>query len=328
MSNTTGLLYIASFIILEIGLFFLQRVMKSQTNRKKAVVFIMVSLPAVLLTVINTWYWPASFPPSAMPYSWFHFLFIGLTFIVGFAAIRLGRLYRPNGESHGHLTKADQVVFRFGVFLFCIELYKQIFLGKLFGAYQWYVFPFQFCSVPIYVCLIAPWLKQSRFKEACYSFLGIYAFIAGVGVMALPNSVFISQISICIHTMLWHTGMICIGIFLLTNRRIGTEIRQWLDASLILSGFIVISIGINFIVHYAFPDQWLNAFFLNPWLASPFPVLGPILVAGQAAYGLVWGWLMYLVAYIIAFFLGGFIVYLGSGFFFRTRRVRTTIPAQ
>jgi len=327
MSDTTGLLYIASFVILEIGFFALQNVMKNQSSPKKAITFIMIFLPAILLTVINSWYFPDSFPPSAMPYSWFHFLFIGLTLITGYFAIRLGRLYRPSRENPNRSAKTDQIVFRFGIFLLCIELYKQIFLGQLFSSYQWYVFPFQFCSVPIYVCLIAPWLKKTRFKEACYSFLGIYAFIAGIGVMALPNSVFISQISICLHTMIWHGGMISIGLFLLSNRRIGTEIRQWMDASIILLGFIVLSIGINFIVHYAFPTQYLNAFFINPWLASPFPILGPILVAGQAAYGLIWGWLMYLVAYIIAFFLGGFLVYLTSGLFFRTRRARSPVPA-
>jgi len=327
MSDTTGLLYIASFLILEIGLFYLQTAMKPHSIRKKVVVFIMIGLPAILLTVINTWFWPDSFPPSALPYSWFHFLFIGLTMVTGYIAIRLGRVYRRTTEEQGRLTKTDQVVFRFGIFLLCIELYKQIFLGQIFTNYQWYVFPFQFCSVPIYVCLIAPWLKKVRFKEACYSFLGIYAFIAGIGVMALPTSVFISQISICLHTMMWHGGMISIGLFLLANRRIGIEIRQWFDASTILFGFIVISIVINLIVHFAFPNQWLNAFFINPWLPSPFPVLGPILIAGQAAYGLFWGWLMYLVAYIIAFFLGGFIVYLGSGFFFRTRRVRSIVAA-
>ena len=34
------------------------------------------------------------------------------------------------------------------------------------GYYQWHAFPFQFCSVPMFVAFIAPLLKDGKVKRA------------------------------------------------------------------------------------------------------------------------------------------------------------------
>ena len=316
MSNIVGLSLIAAFLVLEAVLFVILHKVKLKEKGQRGIVLAMALLPMFLLTAVDSWDWPATINPNVdLPFSWFHFIFIALVLLFAFGATRVATLHIQKDTCEGRLSKTDWTVFVFGVLLTGIEIYKQIFYGTLFTGYQWYLFPFQFCSVPLYVCLIAPWIKNQKRKEACYSFIGIFGLIAGLAVMAYPTTVFTNQISICIHTMVWHGTMIVVGVYLVARYRIGTSLVQWKQASAILSMFILIAIVMNMAIHLFAPQIGLNPFFLSPWISSPFPVLSTILAKGQSSWGVFWGWLVYLISYILAFFLGGMLVYLVAGIF-------------
>ncbi len=316
MSNLIGLSLIAAFLVLEAVLAGVLQKVKLKEKGLRGVILAMAVLPMFLLTAIDAWRWPVTVNPNVdLPFSWFHFIFIALVILFCFLVIRLAGVHIQKDDSKSRLSKTDWTVFMFGVLLTGIEIYKQIFYATLFTNYSWYLFPFQFCSVPLYVCLIAPWIKNQKRKEACYSFIGIFGLIAGLAVMAYPTTVFTNQISICIHTMVWHGSMIVVGTYLVARYRIGTSLLQWRQAASILSMFILIAIVMNMAIHLFAPQIGLNPFFLSPWISSPFPVLSTILAKGQSSWGVFWGWLVYLICYILAFFLGGMLVYLVAGIF-------------
>jgi len=316
MSNIVGLSLVLAFLVFEAVLATIVQKVKLKEKGRIGLILAMVLLPALLLTALDTWYWPSTINPNVdLPYSWFHFIFIALVLLFAFGTVRVAAQHTQKENPNERLSKTDWTVFLFGILLVGIEIYKQIFFGTLFEGYQWYLFPFQFCSVPMYVCLIAPWLKNKKQKEACYSFIAIFGLIAGLAVMAMPSSVFTDRISICIHTMIWHGGMIVMGTYLVAKLRIGTSFIQWRQATSILSIFIVIAVVMNMAIHLFAPQIGLNPFFLSPWIASPFPVLSTLLVNGQSSWGIFWGWFVYLIAYILVFFVGGMLVYLVAGIF-------------
>ena len=81
-------------------------------------------------------------------YGLFHlsFVFIGLTLsIIG------AYLLRNTNEKQNKI-----VLGCVGGFLAVTEIYKQLFYYYVIGncSYQWWIFPFQLCSVPMYTCLI------------------------------------------------------------------------------------------------------------------------------------------------------------------------------
>ena len=91
--------------------------------------------------------WPMERPPS---YGTFHILFT----LIGFAVCSLGawKLRKVSDKFAG------RILFSCGLFLTVSEVFKQLFYyyAMMDNCYSWGDFPFQLCSIPMYMCLIAP----------------------------------------------------------------------------------------------------------------------------------------------------------------------------
>jgi hypothetical protein len=233
------------------------------------------------------------------PYGWFHLTSLVLTLVI---ALILGLKGKKDDNK-----AIDKTVLGIGIFLLIIETYKQFFFTYVLydGSYPWYIFPFQFCSTPAYVCLIAPLIKNSKIKEACYSFLAFFGLLAGISVMFYPNDVFISSLSICIHTMLWHGAMVVVGVYLIVAKNYGLKIREVLRGSLVYLSFISIALLINIISYnylQSIISDGLNLFYISPYGTCHLPILSTI----QTNYG----WVALILCYLLAFYLGVIFIYL------------------
>ena len=104
-------------------------------------------LISFLETLIEATAWGMEKPKAYGP---FHLIF---TFVGLAVCVLLAYLLRHTGKRG---NKA--VLLSVGIFLAVTELYKQLFYYYYIGdhTYQWWIFPFQLCSVPMYLCLIAP----------------------------------------------------------------------------------------------------------------------------------------------------------------------------
>ena len=106
-------------------------------------------------TLLQAAAWPIQAPE---PYSAFHILLCaaGIPLAV-FLARCLARIcLHPRG-----------VLFICGLILAVSELYKQSFLYFIVsqGQYNWWYFPFQLCSVPMYLCLILPLFRHPSHRS-------------------------------------------------------------------------------------------------------------------------------------------------------------------
>ena len=99
----------------------------------------------------------------------------------------------------------------FQLSLLFFEILKQVIYTLQAGHYQWYAFPFQFCSVPIYLVPLALLIRNEKIKTALYNFLSFYVLLAGLIVMFYPGDVFTTDVVINFQTMIHHMSMVLIG---------------------------------------------------------------------------------------------------------------------
>lgn len=108
-------------------------------------------------------------------FGWQHFLFLGLMVI----AIILVCLF---------CKKLTDKQFRIimlvlSLSLIILEICKQIsfaYRGNGNWKYEWKQFPFQFCSVPMYVMLLVACLKECKFRDHLCSFLATFGLLLGL----------------------------------------------------------------------------------------------------------------------------------------------------
>ncbi len=204
-------------------------------------------------------------------YGWFHLLFL----VGGFLMIGVLLFLLRNGSEKQHKI----VLFSAGLFLIIIEIYKQLFYTFVeYESYAWYAFPLQLCSTPMYLSVLVAFLKPSKFKTGVLGYLALYGLVGGLTVMFYPGDVFVSNLNISAHSMLWHLTLVFIGAYILVTKQFGQNKKHYWYA---FGAFLTM---IAFILIANISGYWLlnppgsesittfNMFFISPYYNSPWPV--------------------------------------------------------
>lgn len=238
---------------------------------------------------------------TPLPYGWFHLLWFALSFL---ALIPLCRY--PKNPSDAHVRR---VVWITALVVAVLEVYKQInytfsYENGIAADYQWYAFPFQFCSTPMYVGLLAGIIKKGKVHESLCAYLATYALFAGLSVMVYPTSVFISTIGINIQTMICHGSMITVGIYLFYSGYVPLKHKTILKALPVFAVNVGIAVLLNEIAHVTglLERETFNMFFVSPYCEPHLPVYS--LVQGVVPFPLC------LVIYIMGFTAAAYLVLL------------------
>ena len=156
------------------------------------------------------------------------------------------------------------ILLALGIFLALLEVFKQLFLTYTRGwDYSWSDFPFQLCSMPIYLCLLYPLFKD-RGRRIIEYFLMTYNFLGAVAAVIVPDSLFVDYVLLTVHSVLWHALLVFIGIYLLINhwRKISSPLKFIPVAGLYLS-----LAGVAVILNAVFnniSNGTINMFFIGP----------------------------------------------------------------
>ena len=80
-------------------------------------------------------------------------------------------------------SKIKRIFFSIGLLLFASELWKQWVLTFILndGVYDFWYFPFQLCSIPMYLLLMLPFLKSNSHKKVIFTFLMDYSLLSEIG---------------------------------------------------------------------------------------------------------------------------------------------------
>ncbi len=80
------------------------------------------------------------------------------------------------------MYKHKKIFFCCGLLMLLTEIWKQwcltYYLGG--GQYNWWYFPFQLCSIPMYACLLLSFISSIKIRRALITFLMDYGLLAGI----------------------------------------------------------------------------------------------------------------------------------------------------
>lgn len=227
-------------------------------------------------------------------YGWFHILWLVLSIGV---AVLLCYLYKK-----GYIKNVRGVVLTVAITVIILEIYKMINFGFSYKEgiqynFPWGSFPWQFCSMPMYVGLIAG-ITKGKVHDCCCAFLATFAVFAGAAVMLYPSTVFIPTIGINIQTMICHGSMITLAIFLYYTNHVKTEFKTLWKAIPVFSICVGIAIILNEVGHKVglTEEHYFNMFYISRHEDPHLPVYSNI----QNAVNYPWCLFIYIIGFSAA----------------------------
>ena len=187
-----------------------------------------------------------------------------------------------------------------------LEIYKQInytfgYENGITADYQWYAFPFQFCSTPMYVGLLAGLTKKGKVHDAACAYLATFAVFAGACVMFYPSTVFIRTIGINIQTMVCHGTMISVGAALLVSGHVKMEHKTILKAIPVFLVCVLVAATMNEIAFRSglLERETFDMFYFSPYGTPSLPVYS--LVQGVVPFP--WSLILYVAGFTAAAYI-------------------------
>ncbi len=247
--------------------------------------------------LLNRTAWPMAKPEA---YGAFHLLF----FFIGLAVSVLAAwLLRRSGK------KANRIVLMsVGVFLVLTEIYKHLFYTFVIGggSYQWWIFPFQLCSIPMYFCLIAPWLGDGILRRGMYNFMLAFNLMSGAVAFTEPSGLCHEYWTLTLHAFIWHMLLVFIGLYIGFSGRAGLRIGDYRYAAGTFCVLCVIAFAFNLIFwrmpgSIDDPTGHMNMFYIGP-ANSPIIVFKDICER--------FGWYVNTPIYIFCLCAAAFVFYL------------------
>lgn len=204
--------------------------------------------------------------------------------------------------------KIYKVLFYSWLIMFVFEVYKQITYsfsvenGSLKFNYDWKIFPFQFCSTPLYVLPLILLTKNTKLNDYFVSFTCFFALFGGLIVMAYPVQVFTtSLLGVLIQTMLHHALMITTSILCIVASKNKLNYKFFLKGVLIFVIALIIAQVFNDSLASIVPKEF-NMFYVSKHTKTTLVILKDI-------YDLIPYFLVFII-YLFGFILIAFLIYL------------------
>ena len=192
--------------------------------------------------------------------------------------------------------------------LMILEIYKQVVFsyrediyvpGHMIWSYQWYIFPFQLCSSPLYVFPFAAFLKKGHVKDAVVSFLATFSVFGGLAVMIYPNDVFTSLGGVNVQTMIHHGSQVAVGLLLAARYRSNWSFKVFLKGIIPFAILSSVAILLNEIMFSHFTNHSINAAFNMFYISRHYSCSLPVLSAIYPKVPYVAFLLIYLLGFVL-----------------------------
>lgn len=227
-------------------------------------------------------------------FGWFHIMWILL--VIG-CSVGLCLLHKKRAPS------VPKVVLVISVIVALLEVYKQInysfsYKDGIAFDFQWYAFPFQFCSTPMYVGLLAGIIRKGKLHDALCAYLATFSVFAGICVTVYPGDVFVSTMGINIQTMICHGSMIVLGVYLFYSGHVKASLGTLLKAIPVFAVCVGLAAVMNEIAYISglLEQETFNMFFISPHCDPSLPVYSTV----QNLLPFPWCLLVYILAFTAA----------------------------
>lgn len=217
--------------------------------------------------------WPMT-PPVL--YGPFHLL---AAFGGSAAAIWAAWLFSPkdhlNTNSRIHQQKFDRIMLISGVILLIGELYKQLMNFYVVNdhVYDWWIFPFQLCSLPMYLCPLLIMIHTEKRHRILCTFLLDFNMMGAVATFIDPSGIFHPYWMLTLHGILWHLMLIFVGFVIIFSHEADLTTRGFLRTLPLFAFFCLAAEVLNGILHRF---SAANLFYISPWEMSTQLLFGDI----------------------------------------------------
>lgn len=237
------------------------------------------------------------------PYGSFHLAF----FIIGIIVC----VFLANKLKNISDKKNDKLLFFIGLFLLVIEVYKELFYYFIVngGHYDFSLFPFQLCDIPMYFCLAIPFIKKESIKQNMYNFLVSYNLLGAFITFFEPSALIRPYLAMTIHGFLWHIILVFIGLYLALSKRCLKKKEDFIASSKIY----VLLCSLALILNFALKDVSMgkiNLFYLGPSIS-------PIIIFSDISSK--FGWFTNMIVFVLVMSFASYLVYM---FFYNIDKVK------
>ena len=110
--------------------------------------------------------------------------------------------------------RIEKILFFIGIFLLTSEILKQLLLTFVVNAghYTLWYFPFQLCSLPMYLLVLYPFFHTESARNTILGFLATYNLLGGIAVFFDTSGMHYPLLMLTVHSYLWHILLIVTGI--------------------------------------------------------------------------------------------------------------------
>lgn len=249
------------------------------------------------LTAFLKWTaWPMTAPSLYGP---FHLIF----FLAGTILALLAAWFLRVPDS---TLKFHQILVLTGLILIVGELYKQLMNFSIVNEqnYDWWIFPFQLCSLPMYLCPLLPLIHNPKRHRILCTFLLDFNMMGAIATFIDPSGIFHSYWTLTLHGIIWHLILIFIGFFILFSHQADLTHQGFFSTLPLFAVFCVIAELLNALLH---SHGNINLFYISPWEMSTQLIFGDIdrLLGRPAGIGI----------YILAMIAGAALIHYLSALF-------------
>ena len=242
-------------------------------------------------------------------YGWYHMMW--LVFVI------LGIVILYERKKYYSEKQLKLVIGIYGVVAFVFEILKQISWSfnydmvtkTVLWDYEWYAFPFQLCTTPIYVLLLFLFLKKSKIRDYLLSYMAYVTIIGSLVTMIMPDNCLTTDVLANIHTMWLHFGSFVVSVYLLMTRTVKIKFENLLHALVVFLVFLGIANSMNIIMYNlgVLNGESFNMFYVSPYFISELPIFN--IIQEHVPY------IIYLLIYMLAIAIGAIIIYEISYYF-------------
>ncbi len=172
-------------------------------------------------------------------------------------------ILRNNIPKEVLMTKYIRFLFFCGILMLLSEIWKQYCITFIINehCYNWWYFPFQLCSIPMYMCLLLPFVPET-IQRIFLTFLMTFGLMAGIFTFFDTSGLHYPYAPLTVHSYAWHVLLIVIGIITGICRGKKNTAGEFSGSAVCYLACCVIATVLNIVFH---PYGNINMFYISPY---------------------------------------------------------------